>query len=1049
VLAFSSSSPLLNIFQFGLFWITASLLLHGAQTPSTPEPKFRADTVLLGFNSGITAKQQAAILARVGARELRMIGQGVHVLRVPAGRVEQTIEMLRKSAAVRYAEPDFRHTVNAAPNDPSFPQQWALLNSGQSVNGTAGVTGADESAWKAWNITTGSRSVVVAVTDTGIDYNHPDLAANIWSNPGGVNGCPAGTHGYNVLNSSCDPMDDDTAYNGHGTHVAGIIGAAGNNGIGVAGVNWQVTLLGVKWVDAGGHGYTSDLITALDWVMRAQQAGVNIRVVNDSQTWVSTAASQALSDEIDALGANDILFVTAAGNTAQDNNTTPRYPCVYDRPNQICAAASDQNDHLWSSSNYGSQTVQLAAPGVNIYSTLRNGAYGFISGCSMSAAEVSGAAALILSLGYQSVSALRATLLSAVDALPAFASVTQTGGRLNLCKAIPGCATSAPANTAPPSISGSAVAGQQLAASNGSWSGSPTSFAYQWQRCDVSGAGCSAIAGAASNSYLLSGADVNSTVRIAVTASNPGGATTAVSQPSAVVQATGSGLNLVQRAAVQGSGVASLAQAIPNANTAGNTIITFVRASTTTQTITLTDTLGNKYIDAVQQVQTSDGHQIHILYAANIASGRNTVTATFSGTNNHPWLAIFEYSGLSSANPLDVTASAQGSNASPTTGNTPQTHAANELTFAGLGLPSSTSVTVSAGGGAAIELQQANPSGSRAATEDAVLSSMGSFSGSFTLSGAANWSTAAATFVTAGSSSPLMVATTSLPPATQGSSYNVSLNARGGVPPYSWTETGNMPPGLNLGSNGSISGVPTNAGTYNFTAQVSDANGSTAAQALNIQVNPPATTPIALVQSANVEAAGVSSLSQAFPNANTVGNLIIAFVRMSTTWQTVQVTDSRGNTYSDAVSQTQSTDGHQTHLFYARNIAGGNNTVTATFSGANNHPWLAIYEYSGLSATAPLDATAHAQGSSATASSDATAMTMSQHELVFAGVGLPASSTQTVSPAAGYTLLQQDPSPNHSRGADEQAIVNAIAQYSGSFTLSGVTNWSAIVATFK
>ncbi|HWC17279.1 MAG TPA: S8 family serine peptidase, partial [Terriglobales bacterium] len=234
-----------KIFRLGLFWLTAPLFLPGAQAPSAPKPEFRADTVLVGFNSGVTPREQAAVLAGVGAHQLRLIGQGVHVLRVPAGRVEQTIERLRKSPAVRYAEPDFRHTINAAPNDPSFPQQWALVNSGQTVNGIRGTTGADESALKAWNVTTGSRSVVVAVTDTGIDYNHPDLAPNIWSNPGGVNGCAAGTHGYNVLNSTCDPMDDDTAYNGHGTHVAGIIGAAGNNGVGVVGVNWQVTLLGV------------------------------------------------------------------------------------------------------------------------------------------------------------------------------------------------------------------------------------------------------------------------------------------------------------------------------------------------------------------------------------------------------------------------------------------------------------------------------------------------------------------------------------------------------------------------------------------------------------------------------------------------------------------------------------------------------------------------------------------------------------------------------------------------------------------------------------
>src|SRR5205823_11107327 len=289
----------------------------------------------------------------------------------------------------------------------------------------------------------------------------------------------------------------------------------------------------------------------------------------------------------------------------------------------ICAAASDQNDQLWSSSNYGRQTVQLAAPGANIYSTLRNGTYGFISGCSMSAAEVSGAAALILSTGYQSASALRATLVGSVDPLPAFSSVTQSGGRLNVCKAISGCTSSAPVNTALPAISGNAIVGQQLTTTNGSWSGNPTSFTYQWQRCDVNGANCSAIAGATANTYTLSSADVSSTIRAAVTAANGAGSSVATSQQTAAVQGNGAGLALVQKASVQGSGVASLSLAFPSRNNAGNLIVAFVRMSTTSQSVSISDTLGNKYIHAVQQTQDSDGHQTHIFYAANSVAGSN------------------------------------------------------------------------------------------------------------------------------------------------------------------------------------------------------------------------------------------------------------------------------------------------------------------------------------------------------------------------------------------------------------------------------------------
>src|SRR5581483_11873973 len=156
-----------------------------------------------------------------------------------------------------------------------------------------------------------------------------------------------------------------------------------------------------------------------------------------------------LSDEIDQLGANDILFVTPAGNTAQNNDdpNTPRYPCDYDRPSEICVAATNQNDQLPSWANYGAQSVDMAAPGDNIYSTLRSSKYGYISGSSMSAAEVSGAAALILSAGNQSVTALKADILNNVDPIPALAGLVRTGGRLDICKAMPGCTQVAPPST--------------------------------------------------------------------------------------------------------------------------------------------------------------------------------------------------------------------------------------------------------------------------------------------------------------------------------------------------------------------------------------------------------------------------------------------------------------------------------------------------------------------------------------------------------------------------------------------------------------------------
>ena len=361
----------------------------------------------------------------------------------------------------------------AAPNDPSFSLQWGDSNTGQLIPGqeseerlgpeAKGTPGADDRALEAWALTTGSRSIVIGETDTGVDYTHPDLAANIWSNPGGVGGCAAGTHGYNVLTHGCEPMDDDKAYGGHGTHVAGIMGAVGNNGIGVAGMNWQTTILPAKWLNSSAWGETSGLIEALQWLVAAKQAGVNVRVVNDSATFKGTAYSQALSDEIDTLGANDILFVTAAGNTGDndDEEKVRRYPCGYDRPTEICVTATDNNDKLPSWANYGPHTVDLAAPGVSVYSTLREGKYGYLTGGSMAAAQVSGAAALILS-AQPSLSAqeLKTDIVGDVDQSPSLAGKVISGGRLDVAKAL--AAVALPLGSG--STAGGTGAGSQTAA---------------------------------------------------------------------------------------------------------------------------------------------------------------------------------------------------------------------------------------------------------------------------------------------------------------------------------------------------------------------------------------------------------------------------------------------------------------------------------------------------------------------------------------------------------------------------------------------------------
>ena len=221
----------------------------------------------------------------------------------------------------------------------------------------------------------------------------------------------------------------------------------------------------------------------------------------------------------------------------------------------------------------------------------------------------------------------------------------------------------------------------------------------------------------------------------------------------------------------------------------------------------------------------------------------------------------------------------------------------------------------------------------------------------------------------------------------------------------SFNATG-LPAGLSVNqTTGLISGTPGSAGTSNVTISAENSAGTaTATLALTISSGGSAS-PIVLKHATAVQGSGVGSVAVAFPSSNSAGDLIVAFVRMSTTSQTVRVTDTSGNVYTDAVSQVQNADGHQIHIFYAKNIHGGANAVTATFSSANNHLWLAIYEYSGLSTTSPLDQKAAAQGSSATPSTGAT-YTTSPNELAFVGTGLPASFTGGVTTGSGYAVLQ-------------------------------------------
>lgn len=358
--------------------------------------------------------------------------------------VDSVINEYKTLPNVEYAEPVFTvqadHGLPGGPkhkhaNDAMFASQWSLENTGQN----SGKSNADIGALRAWSKTTGSDKVVVAVLDSGVDYTHFDLMRNMWIRPAEMTpyfddelGEFDDLNGFNAIDRWRDPMDD----NGHGTHCAGIIGAEGNNGVGIAGINWNIEIMPLKFLSSTGSGTTKDAIEAINYAINRKRAGVNVRII--SASWGSTQKSRALRDAIKKAGDEGILFVAAAGNNSDDSDKRPHYPAgYYDLPNVVSVAALDRNDQLAGFSNYGAKSVHIAAPGKEILSTWLKGEFRAASGTSMATPEVAGVAALILSTNPKmSVKELRDRLFSSVDKLASLKGKVATGGRINAAKAV-------------------------------------------------------------------------------------------------------------------------------------------------------------------------------------------------------------------------------------------------------------------------------------------------------------------------------------------------------------------------------------------------------------------------------------------------------------------------------------------------------------------------------------------------------------------------------------------------------------------------------------
>lgn len=365
-----------------------------------------------------------ALHAGLGVRLVRTMVPcgGFQIVELGRGTDPETVlERYRMSGMVHRVEPDgVIRAAQALPDDPFFQNgaQWHLNNYGQN----GGVPDADLDAPEAWDVIREATNVVVAVLDSGIRWSHEDLKDNLWRDP------RTGSNGLNLVTGTNNPWDD----NGHGTHVAGLIGAVGNNGRGVAGVAWRVQLMGVKVLDSQGNGYFSDAVLGVEYAITN-----GARVLNIS--WTSSTYSSAFSNVLWWAGQQGAVVVTAAGNTSANLDTFPLWPASLRLPHQLTVGASTRTDDRYTQSAYGPASVHLFAPGATLYSTSSSGdtAYTTMSGTSMATAVVSGAVALTMArFPGAGPTEIVNRILAAVDVKPAFQGRCRTGGRLNLRRVV-------------------------------------------------------------------------------------------------------------------------------------------------------------------------------------------------------------------------------------------------------------------------------------------------------------------------------------------------------------------------------------------------------------------------------------------------------------------------------------------------------------------------------------------------------------------------------------------------------------------------------------
>jgi subtilisin family serine protease len=405
--------------------LVVALLAAAVLAPAASAAEVHSQRLIVRFAAGVSAGEGRQAVERVGGRLERRLGaiRG-GVVRARGGLAASVVlRRLRGDSRVRYAERDFLVSASVRPNDPLYAAQYGLEQE----------SSADVAAPQAWDRQTTCSKV--AVLDSGVDKDHPDLRPNVWvnSNEKKSNGKDDDDNGYvddyygvDIVDGKGSGLDD----NGHGTHVAGIIGAAGNNANGVSGICWRTTIIAVKFLDERGRGGVSDAVAAIEYAVRRKA-----KVINCS--FGSSSKSKSLEDAVEYAKDKGALLVVAAGNDGDNLERDPQYPAAYTDGNILSVAATTASDTLAGFSNYGSESVDLAAPGQNILSTLPGGEFGLQDGTSMAAPLVAGAAALLRKVDDSlSYGELKAALRDQVDRVPSLDGRVVSGGRLNVDRAL-------------------------------------------------------------------------------------------------------------------------------------------------------------------------------------------------------------------------------------------------------------------------------------------------------------------------------------------------------------------------------------------------------------------------------------------------------------------------------------------------------------------------------------------------------------------------------------------------------------------------------------